>query len=163
MQLGLILARARNGVIGTAGGLPWRLPEDMAHFKQITMGCPVIMGRKTWDSLPERFRPLPGRTNIVVTRQPDWQAAGATRAASLPEAIALCAGESQAWVIGGAEIYGHALPLAHTAEVTEIEADFKGDAYAPRFGPEWREIARQRERSSTGLEYSFVSYRNTGV
>jgi dihydrofolate reductase len=163
MQLGLILARARNGVIGKAGGLPWRLPEDMAHFKQATMGCPVIMGRKTWESLPQRFRPLPGRTNIVVTRQPEWQAPGATRAASLPEAIALCAGESQAWVIGGAEIYAHALPLAHTAEVTEIEADFEGDAYAPRFGPQWREVARRRERSSTGLEYSFVTYQNTGV
>jgi dihydrofolate reductase len=163
MQLGLILARARNGVIGKAGGLPWRLPEDMAHFKQTTMGCPVIMGRKTWESLPQRFRPLPGRTNIVVTRQPEWQAPGATRAASLPEAIALCAGESQAWVIGGAEIYAHALPLAHTAEVTEIEADFEGDAYAPRFGPQWREVARRRERSSTGLEYSFVTYQNTGV
>jgi dihydrofolate reductase len=163
MQLGLILARSRNGVIGKAGGLPWHLPEDMAHFKQVTMGCPVIMGRKTWDSLPQRFRPLPGRTNIVVTRQRDWLARGATRAASLPEAIALCAGESQAWVIGGAEIYAHALPLAHTAEVTEIEAEFEGDAYAPRFGPEWREIARRRERSSTGLEYSFVTYQNTGV
>jgi dihydrofolate reductase len=163
MQLGLILARSRNGVIGKAGGLPWHLPEDMAHFKQVTMGCPVIMGRKTWDSLPQRFRPLPGRTNIVVTRQRDWLAPGATRAASLPEAIALCAGESQAWVIGGAEIYAHALPLAHTAEVTEIEAEFEGDAYAPRFGPEWREIARRRERSSTGLEYSFVTYQNTGV
>ena len=75
----------------------------------------------------------------------------------------MCAGESQAWVIGGAEIYAHALPLAHTAEVTEIEADFEGDAYAPRFGPQWREIARRRERSSTGLEYSFVTYQNTGV
>jgi dihydrofolate reductase len=161
MQLGLILARARNGVIGKAGTLPWHLPEDMAHFKQVTTGRPVIMGRKTWESLPERFRPLPGRANIVVTRQPDWRAQGATRAASLSEAVALCAGEGQAWVIGGAEIFADALPLANTAEVTEIEADFEGDVFAPRFGPEWREVARRRERSATGLDYSFVTYQNT--
>ena len=161
MNLGLILARARNGVIGNAGGLPWHLPEDMAHFKQVTMGRPVIMGRKTWESLPARFRPLPGRANIVITRQPDWQAQGATRATSLPEAVALCAGKAQAWVIGGAEIFAEALPLANTAEVTEIEADFEGDVFAPLFGPEWQEVARRRERSATGLEYSFVTYRNT--
>ena len=159
MQLGLIYARSRNGVIGKAGTLPWHLPEDMAHFKQVTAGCPVIMGRKTWDSLPARFRPLPGRTNIVVTRQPDWQAPGATHAASLPEAIALCAGEPRAWVIGGAEIYAQALPLADTAEITEIDADFDGDAFAPAMRPEWREVARRRGRSAEGLEYSFVTYR----
>jgi dihydrofolate reductase len=161
MNLGLIYARARNGVIGKGGGLPWHLPEDMAHFKQVTMGCPVIMGRKTWESLPERFRPLPGRTNIVVTRQPEWDDPGAARAASLPEAMALCAGESQVWVIGGAEIYAQALPLAHIVEVTEIDADFEGDAFAPRFGPEWREVARQRQRSANGLDFSFVTYRHT--
>jgi len=160
MNLGLIFARARNGVIGKAGGLPWHLPEDMAHFKQVTMGRPVIMGRKTWESLPERFRPLPGRTNIVVTRQPDWHAPGATRAASLAEAV-LCASEGQAWVIGGAEIFADALPLANTAEVTEIAADFEGDVFAPGFGREWREVARRRERSATGLDYSFVTYQNT--
>lgn len=161
MELGLIFARARNGVIGKAGTLPWQLPEDMAHFKRVTMGCPVIMGRKTWDSLPERFRPLPGRANIVVTRQAHWNAPGATRAASLPQALALCAGEARAWVIGGADVYAQALPLAHTAEVTEIDADFDGDAHAPHFGPEWRETARQRHRSANGLHYSFVSYHKT--
>src|SRR4051794_35136615 len=130
MTLGLIFARARNGVIGKAGGLPWQLPEDMAHFKQVTMGCPVIMGRKTWDSLPQRFRPLPGRMNIVITRQPDWNELGATRAASLPEALAMCHGQVRAWVIGGAEIFAQALPLAVTAEVTEIDADVEGDVFA---------------------------------
>jgi dihydrofolate reductase len=161
MNLGLIFARARNGVIGKAGGLPWHLPEDMAHFKQVTMGRPVIMGRKTWESLPARFRPLPGRANIVVTRQPNWQAQGATRAGSLHEAVALCAGEEQAWVIGGAEIFADALPLANTAEVTEIEADFEGDVFAPPFGAEWREVARRRQHSANGLDYSFVTYQNT--
>jgi len=161
MQLGLIFARARNGVIGKAGGIPWHLPEDMAHFKQVTMGSPVIMGRRTWESLPARFRPLPGRTNVVVTRQPHWKATGATRALSLPEAIALCADEAHAWVIGGADIYAQAMPLAHVAEVTEIDADFDGDVFAPPFGPGWHEVARTRHRSVNGLDFSFVSYRNT--
>lgn len=160
MQLGLIYARSRNGVIGRAGTLPWHLPEDMAHFKQVTAGCPVIMGRKTWDSLPPRFRPLPGRTNIVVTRQPHWQAPGALRAASLSEAIALCADEPQAWVIGGAEIYAQAMPLADSAEITEIDADFDGDSFAPAMGPQWREVARRSGRAADGLEYSFVTFRN---
>lgn len=159
MKLHLILARAANGVIGNNNTLPWRLPEDMAHFKRTTLGCPVIMGRKTWDSLPPKFRPLPGRLNVVVTRQPDWQAEGALCAHSLPEAMALCPLESDAWVIGGAEIYAQALPLASTAVVTEIDADFEGDAYAPPFGPEWTETAREQQVSSTGLNFSFVTYR----
>jgi len=87
VKLGLIYARARNGVIGAGGTLPWHLPADLAHFKAITQGCPVIMGRKTWDSLPPRFRPLPGRRNIVVTRQVDWHSAGAERALSLAQAL----------------------------------------------------------------------------
>ena len=96
MPLNLIFARARNGVIGRNNTLPWHLPEDLAHFKRHTLGCPVIMGRKTWDSLPPKFRPLPGRLNVVVTRQPDWQASGAVVAHSLPEACAACPAESTA-------------------------------------------------------------------
>jgi dihydrofolate reductase len=161
MKLGLIFARARNGAIGRDGVMPWHLPEDLAHFKRVTLGCPVIMGRKTWDSLPARFRPLPGRTNIVVTRQADWQAGGATRAGSLPEAIALCADAAQVWVIGGAQIYAQALDLAQTAQVTEIELDVEGDAFAPSFGPEWKEAARERHRSANGMDYSFVNYQKT--
>ena len=161
MKLGLIYARARNGVIGKAGGLPWHLPEDMAHFKRLTLGCPVIMGRRTWDSIPARFRPLPGRTNIVVTRQADWNAPGALRAASLQEAIALCAAQPRAWVIGGAQLYAQALALADTAEVTEIDADFEGDAFAPELGAQWEEMARESHASANGPGFSFATYRNT--
>jgi dihydrofolate reductase len=160
-QIGLVFARARNGVIGKEGLLPWHLPEDLAHFKRVTMGSPVIMGRKTWESLPPRFRPLPGRANIVVTRQGDWSAPGANRARSIEEAIALCTGSETAWVIGGAEIYAQALEMAHVAEVTEIDADYAGDAHAPRFGAQWREVAREGHRTADGLHYSFVTLRNT--
>jgi dihydrofolate reductase len=161
MQLGLIYARARNGVIGREGALPWHLPEDLAHFKRVTLGHPVIMGRKTWDSLPARFRPLPGRMNVVVTRQTDWHAEGARRASSIQEAVAWCAGESQAWVIGGAELYRHALPLASVAVVTEIDADFEGDVSMSSLPVSWHEVQRETHRSATGLAFSFVTYQNT--
>jgi len=164
MKLHLIFARAANGVIGNHNTLPWHLPEDMAHFKRTTLGCPVIMGRKTWDSLPPKFRPLPGRLNVVVTRQADWQAEGALCAHSLPEAMSLCPADSNAWVIGGAEIYAQALPLASTAVVTEIDATYEGDAFAPTFGPEWTETVHEKQLSATGLSFSFITYsKNTGV
>ena len=158
MNLNLIWAQARNGVIGRDNTIPWRLPEDMAHFKQTTLGCPVIMGRKTWDSLPPKFRPLPGRLNIVVTRQADWQAPGTLRAGSLAEAVALCPQGEPAWVIGGAQIYAQALPLATRAVVTRIDADFEGDAHAPTLGDGWRETAREAHVSATGLPFAFVTY-----
>jgi dihydrofolate reductase len=159
MPLHLIYARAANGVIGRDNQLPWHLPEDMAHFKQLTQGCPVVMGRKTWDSLPPRFRPLPGRSNIVVTRQTDWQAGGAHRAGSLAEALAQCDAAQTVWVIGGAQIYAEALPLADRVEVTEIDQPFDGDAYAPTLGPEWTVSARSsRQVGSNGLPFSFVTY-----
>ncbi len=158
MKLNLIFARARNGVIGRDNTLPWHLPEDMAHFKRTTLGCPVIMGRKTWDSLPPRFRPLPGRLNVVVTRQPDWTAAGAVVTHSLQAACAACQPASTAWVIGGAELYAQALALASTAVVTEIDADFEGDAFAPCFGPEWMETSRETQISNNGLTFSFMTY-----
>jgi dihydrofolate reductase len=158
MKIGLVYAQARNGVIGKGGVMPWHLPEDLAHFKQVTMGAPVVMGRKTWESLPPRFRPLPGRRNVVITRNAGWNAAGAERAASLDEALALVAGEPQVWVIGGGEIFTQALPRADLVELTEIEHDFEGDTFAPHLGPEWRESARERRRSSAGFDYSFVTY-----
>ena len=161
MRLNLIFARATNGVIGRDGTLPWHLPEDMAHFKRMTAGCPVIMGRKTWDSLPRKFRPLPGRTNLVITRQVLWQENGAKPLSSMREALLFCEQmvpvPAEVWVIGGAQIYAEALPQAHRAMVTEIEQDFEGDAFAPHFGPQWREISRESNVSANGLHYSFVT------
>ena len=156
-QIALIYARAANGVIGRDGSMPWHLPEDLAHFRQLTEGYPVILGRKTWDSLPARFRPLPGRRNIVLTRQAHWQAEGAERADGLPQALALCEGAAQVWVIGGAQIYAQAQALAQRVEVTEIHQAFEGDAHAPELGPQWQEVAHSTGLSKTGLNYSFVS------
>ena len=158
-RINLILARAANGVIGLKGVMPWHLPEDMAHFKRQTAGAPVIMGRKTWDSLPPRFRPLPGRRNIVITRQPDWRADGAERVSGLNEALAICErdGSPEAWVIGGAQIYAEAEPIAQRAIVTEIARDYEGDAFAPHFGAGWHEVARESHTAASGIPYSFVT------
>lgn len=156
-EIVLILARAANGVIGKDGLMPWHLPEDMARFKRITQGAPVIMGRKTWDSIAPRFRPLAGRRNVVVTRQAEWHAEGAERAASLTAALALTANAPVVWIMGGAQIYAQALPLAQRAEITEIHADFDGDAFAPLFGPEWTETAREVHTAANGLRFSFVT------
>lgn len=160
-RLHLIFARAANGVIGRDGGLPWHLPEDLAHFRRKTSGHPVIMGRRTWESLPPRFRPLPGRTNIVVTRRPQWQAPGALRADSLEQALAYVPPGEEAWLIGGAQLLIDALPLAHSAVITEIEADFRGDVAMPPLGAAWREVARERHKAADGLVFSFVTYENT--
>ena len=161
-RINLIFARAANGVIGKDNTMPWHLPEDLAHFKRQTQGCPVVMGRKTWDSLPPRFRPLPGRINIVVTHQSDWLAVGALRAAGLPEALSLCGDAPDIWVIGGAEIYRQAEPMAVRAEITEIAQDFAGDAFAPKLGPAWQETARSAQLSASGLAFSFVTYQKHG-
>ena len=161
MQLHLIFARTANGVIGQDNALPWHLPEDLAHFKRKTLGCPVIMGRKTWDSLPSKFKPLPGRRNVVVSRQAHWEAPGAVHANSLQTAMELCVSDAHVWVIGGAQMYALALPLAHSAVVTEIEMQCAGDAFAPAFGAHWLETHRERHTSATGLTYSFVTYQNT--
>ena len=163
MRLNLIFARSRNGVIGKDGGLPWDLPEDLAHFKRTTLGCPVIMGRKTWDSLPVKFRPLPGRANVVVTRQKDWQDAGALRAESLDQAVALCGEAENIWVIGGAQLYALAEPIAHTAVITEIDTVLEGDAFAPSFGSTWQESSREEHTAANGLQYRFITLTRTGV
>ena len=162
MRVNLIYARACNGVIGRANGLPWHLPEDMAHFKRHTAGCPVIMGRKTWDSLPPRFRPLPGRRNLVVTRQREWQATGAEPAPTLEQALAACARTepppAEVWIIGGAQLYALGLPLAQRAVVTELADHFDGDAFAPELGPLWIETEREAHVSSNGMRFAFVTY-----
>jgi dihydrofolate reductase len=160
-NLNLIYARAANGVIGMDNRLPWHLPEDLAHFKRTTLGAPVIMGRLTWDSLPPKFRPLPGRQNLVLTRQSGWTAEGATPVTSLAEALDQLPTDQPVWVIGGAAVYAHALPMAARAVVTEIEQAFDGDAYAPVLDAHWREQTRERHVSATGLHYSFVTYENT--
>jgi len=161
MKVNIIFARARNGVIGKDNSIPWELPEDVANFKRLTMGCPVIMGRKTWYSLPVKSRPLPERDNIVVTRQRAWSENGAETAPSLREALLLCEHADNVWVIGGAEIYNQALLYANSAVVTEIHTDFEGDAYAPTLGSSWVEIARETHVSSNGLKFSFVTCINT--
>lgn len=157
-RLNLIYARAANGVIGRDNALPWHLPEDLAHFKRTTLGSPVIMGRKTWDSLPPRFRPLPGRQNIVLTRDAAWRAPGADRAGSVAEAVSLCGQAAEVWVIGGAEVYRQALPHAARVVVTEIAKAFDGDAFAPTLGPEWVETAREPHTAASGLSFAFVTF-----
>jgi dihydrofolate reductase len=152
----LVAAVARNGVIGAAGKLPWHLPEDLKHFKQLTLHHPVIMGRRTWNSLG---RPLPGRRNIVVSRKPGFAAAGASVVASVQEAIALCADEPVAFVIGGAELYAAALPLADGLVLTEIQADYVGDTRFPDWDrAAWRIAARESHLSGAGLRFDVVRY-----
>jgi dihydrofolate reductase len=156
--LTLIAAVARNGVIGIDNRLPWHLPADLKHFKELTTGNTVIMGRKTWESLPARFRPLPGRQNIVVTRNGSYQAEGAVIATSL--AVARAATDSgEAFVIGGAELYVAAMPLADCLQLTEIDASPEGDTWFPAIDRHlWRETAREAHRDEAGLDYAFVTY-----
>ena len=162
MRLSLIAALASNRAIGKDNELLWHLPEDMRHFRETTRGKPVIMGRKTWESLPEPFRPLPGRHNIVVSRDPAYQANGATLAGSLADAVRLAAEETsaaEAFVIGGAQLYREALPLANRLYLTEIEQDFDGDVFFPDFSPhDWEEISRQPGQASSGPGFAFVVY-----
>jgi dihydrofolate reductase len=161
--LALIAALDRNRAIGHKGDLLWHEREDLKNLRRVTMGCPVIMGRKTWDSLPERFRPLPGRRNIVVTRQAQWRAPGAEAAASLDEALAIAAGADKAFVIGGGELYALALPLADELVLTEIDTTFAdADTFFPAFDrTRFVETARDARTSTDGTRYAFVTYRRT--
>lgn len=161
-MLSLIAAVARNGVIGKDNQLLWHLPGDMRHFRETTRGKPVIMGRKTWESLPEKFRPLPGRLNVVVSRDPAYAAPGATLAGSLDEAIDVAQNAEEAFVIGGAQLYRQALPFADRLYLTEIAADFAGDTWFPEVLPEdWREISRSQPVEEAGLVYTFAVYQRT--
>ena len=161
-RINLIVARARNGVIGRDGALPWRLPEDLAFFKRTTMGHPIVMGRRTWESIG---RPLPGRRNIVVSRRADYTAAGAEVAPSLDEALRLCAGSAELFVIGGAQLYAEALARADRLIVTEIDADFDGDTRWPAPDPaQWREAGREHLPPAGERQFGldFVIYQRRG-
>ncbi|WP_410643820.1 dihydrofolate reductase [Amycolatopsis sp. lyj-346] len=151
-MIGLVWAQAANGVIGRDGTLPWHLPEDLRHFKELTAGAAVLMGRRTWESLPPRFRPLPGRRNLVLSRAPQE---GVETFAELPSALAAVAGD--VWVIGGAAVYRAALPVADRIVVTELRESFEGDTYAPEVGRPADFVGEWLE-SSTGLHYRFLTW-----
>jgi dihydrofolate reductase len=158
MRVGLIWAQSTSGVIGRSGAIPWRLPEDLARFKKLTLGHTVVMGRRTWESLPHGVRPLPGRRNVVLSRHADYLADGATVVTTLGDALT----GDDIWVIGGEQIYGLAMPLATRCEVTEVDIDLPledGDALAPVLNETWLRVTGEWQISSTGLRYRFVSYR----
>ena len=162
MKVILVAAVARNGVIGRASGLPWRIPEDMRRFRELTIGHPVVMGRKTWDSLPDRFRPLPGRRNVVVTRNAAWLGEGAERADSLEEALRLVGDAERVFVIGGGQLYGAALPLADELLLTEIDLAVEGDTFFPAWDADmFEETAREEHVSADGAPLAFVTYRRS--
>ncbi len=160
MTVTLIWGQASNGVIGADGTMPWSVPEDLAHFRHLTMGSAVIMGRRTWDTIEPRFRPLPGRRNIVVTRDRSWSADGTSVAHSIDEALAL---DDAPWIMGGAQLYAATIDRADRLEVTEIAVAPPGDAFAPTIDPDaWTLTPDTRDvpwlTSRTGLDYRFLSY-----
>jgi dihydrofolate reductase len=163
--LKLIVACAQNRVIGLNGAMPWHIPSELQHFKRLTMGCPVIMGRTTWDSIIDSLgKPLPGRRSIVLSRNPVWQADGAVVVHDLPAAIAACADAPIAWVIGGAQVYAQALPFLNVTEchISEIKADFEGDAWLPALDMSvWQETSRtpNAPEPSNHLSFDHVVYR----
>ena len=158
-MISLIAAVAQNRALGKDGQLLWHLPEDMRYFRETTRGKPVIMGRKTWESLPDVFRPLPGRRTIVISRNPAYDAPGATLAGSLEEAVRLAQDDAEVFVIGGAEIYRQALPLAQRLYLTEVARDFDADAFFPEFSAsDWTEISRSAAKNGAGLDFTFAVY-----
>ncbi|WP_225217242.1 dihydrofolate reductase [Arthrobacter pullicola] len=173
--VGMIWAQTGDGVIGRDGGMPWHLPEDLAHFKATTQGHPVIMGRRTWESFPEAFRPLPNRTNIVISSRPGLAAElgsqGAAVVSSLEAALEAAEGSegsSRIWIVGGSQLYAAAEPLADVAIVTVINTETEGDSYAPRLGPDWTftavSPAQDWYTSTNGLQYRIALWtRNRGV
>jgi|APCry1669190288_1035285.scaffolds.fasta_scaffold44418_2 dihydrofolate reductase len=161
MSLNLIFASSINGVIGQNNQLPWHLPEDLAHFKALTLGHVVLMGRKTWESIPQQFRPLPGRTNWVLSRQVDWTDSGARSFTSLQEAqqtFELEYPQGQLWVIGGAEIYNQAIDHASRIELTLVEKTCTGEALAPKIDSNWVTMSKETHTAKNGLVYHFISY-----
>ena len=166
MPLGLIWAQTSDGVIGAGGGMPWHVPEDLAHFRSVTLGHPVVMGRRTWDSIPPRFRPLDGRRNLVLTGDGSWSAEGAERVASLDDAVALAAGgDVELWVIGGGTVYTSAITRADVLEVTELDLtradlDAEPDTFAPVIDSAvWTPTSATDWATSTGgPRYRFLRY-----
>lgn len=161
----MVWAQGRGGVIGADGGLPWHLPEDLALFRRLTTGSTVVMGRRTWESLPERFRPLPGRVNVVLTSDGRWSADGALRAASVDQVLAE---HGSCWVIGGGAVYAAFLPHAHRLVVTDVDVQVDGDTWAPVLDGTWRPTARTpelgwSESSSAGLRYAVTEYERAVV
>jgi dihydrofolate reductase len=170
--VGLVWAQTTAGVIGKDGDMPWHLPEDLKHFTRLTTGHPVIMGRKTWLSFPDKYRPLPGRTNIVVTRQENWggtpEAEGALTVKSLDDALLesqFTPGHETVWVLGGGEVFAQTLDIADVAVVTFIDSETEGDTYAPELGYEWKLTASEPATgwltSATGTRYRFTVWRRT--
>jgi dihydrofolate reductase len=155
-SLNVIAAMARNRVIGVRNTLPWHLPEDLKHFKALTMGHHIIMGRKTYESIG---RPLPGRTTVIVSRDEGYTQAGCLTATSIDAAIAACEGDTEIFFVGGAEMYRQVLERADRLYLTEIQADYEGDAWFPEVDPGvWQEASRQAQVTAAGLEYHFVTY-----
>ena len=155
----LIAAVARDGGIGRNKGLLVHIPGDLAHFKRTTLGAPVVMGRRTWESIG---RPLPGRRNVVITATPGWHAAGTEVAASFDAALELLAAEPKVWVIGGARVYAEALPHADELVLTEVDAEFEADTFFPPWDrAQFRQTSRRTERSPQGFDYSYTTYRRT--
>lgn len=160
-RLSIIAAVARYGVIGIENRLPWRLPEDLRHFKRLTLGHHLIMGRKTFESIG---RPLPGRVTVILTRDPGYRAEGCITAGSIDDALRLCGDDPEVFVVGGAELYAQLLPRADRLYLTEIDADFAGDAFFPAYDrTQWQEIGREPHVSDTGLAYAFVTYQRRRV
>lgn len=158
-DINLIWAQASNGVIGHQGTMPWHLPEDLKHFKVLTHGGTVLMGKGTWNSLPESFRPLPGRKNMVLTSSDTQDAVGALCVSSIEEALALTSSEEELWVIGGGTVYSQMLPLATKVYITFIDLDTSGDTYAPSLDETWtEEVPTSWQVSSTGLVYRFATF-----
>jgi dihydrofolate reductase len=163
VKVSLVAAVARGGVIGRDGTIPWRIPEDARRFREVTIGHPVVMGRRTWESLPDRFRPLPGRRNVVVTRNEAWREDGAERAGSLEGALRLLEGAERVSVIGGAQLYADALPLADELLLTEIDFDVEGDTFLPDWDRgAFDEVSREERVSEDGIAFAFVTYRRRG-
>ncbi len=157
----MIWAQARDGVIGASGGLPWHLPEDLKLFRALTTGSTVVMGRRTWESLPERFRPLPGRTNVVLTSDPTWSAEGARRADSVADVLARA--DDPLWVIGGGAVYTAFLPYADRLVITDVDVLVEGDTWAPALGDGWQRVSRTPDdgwsfSASSGLRYAVAEY-----